>query len=64
MHASDQRILGGGEFVIRIISGLDDLVKKNLRLSGRRIDIKTAARKVAEKSSWPGISISLKSKLF
>jgi hypothetical protein len=48
-NASDQRILGDGEFVNQIISDLDDLVKKNLRLSGRRIDIKTAARKVAEK---------------
>jgi hypothetical protein len=36
---SDQRILGNSEFVQEVISGLDDLVKKNLRLSGQRIDI-------------------------
>ena len=31
---SDQRILGDSEFVQDVISGLDDLVKKNLRLPG------------------------------
>jgi len=36
---SDQRILGDSEFVQDVISGLDDLVKKNLRLSGQRINI-------------------------
>ena len=30
-------------------TGLDDLVKKNLRLSDRRIDIKALAEKVSEK---------------
>ena len=46
---ADQRILGDGDFVKQVISSLDDLVKKNLRLSGRRIDIKTLAEKVSEK---------------
>jgi hypothetical protein len=46
---ADQRILGDGDFVKQVISGLDDLVKKNLRLSGRRIDIKTLAEKVSER---------------
>jgi len=48
-EASDQRILGDGDFVKTVISGLDDLVKKNLRLSGQRIDIKALAEKVSEK---------------
>ena len=48
-QVSDRRILGDGDFVKQVISGLDDLVKKNLRLSGRRIDIKTLAEKVSEK---------------
>jgi hypothetical protein len=29
-EAADQRILGDGDFVKEVISGLDDLVKKNL----------------------------------
>ncbi|MBW2589751.1 MAG: hypothetical protein JRD71_03360, partial [Deltaproteobacteria bacterium] len=44
---ADQRILGDRDFVKQVISGLDDLVKKNLRLSGQRIDIKVLARKVS-----------------
>ncbi|MEA3416143.1 MAG: hypothetical protein U9R02_08330 [Thermodesulfobacteriota bacterium] len=48
-EAADQRILGDGDFVNQIITGLDDLVKKNLRLSGQRIDIKELAKKVCEK---------------
>jgi hypothetical protein len=34
-EVADQRILGDGDFVKQVISGLDDLVKKNLRLSGQ-----------------------------
>jgi len=44
-----QRILGDGDFVKQVISGFDDLVKKNLRLSGQRIDIKALAEKVSER---------------
>lgn len=47
--ASDQRILGDSEFVQEVISGLDDLVKRNLRLSGGRIDIGELAEKVCER---------------
>ncbi len=36
---SDQRFLGDSEFVQGIISEVDDLVKKNLRLLGQRIDV-------------------------
>jgi REP element-mobilizing transposase RayT len=46
---ADQRILGDGDFVKSVISGLDDLVKKNLRLSGQRIDIKALAEKISER---------------
>ena len=46
---SDQRILGDGAFVQDIISGLDGLIKKNLRLSGQRIDINTLAQQVGRK---------------
>ncbi len=35
-----------------VISGLDDLVKKNLRLSGQRIDMKALAEKVAENTMF------------
>ena len=48
-EVADQRILGDGDFVKQVVSGLDDLVKKNLRLSGKRIDIKALARKVSER---------------
>jgi putative transposase len=48
-QVADQRILGNGEFVKQVISGLDGLVNKNLRLSGQRIDIKTLAAKISEK---------------
>ena len=46
---SDQRILGNSEFVQEVISGLDDLVRKNLRLSGQRIDINALALQVCRK---------------
>jgi len=46
---SDQRILGDSEFVQDFISGLDDLVKKNLRLSGQRINITALAEQVCKK---------------
>ncbi|MBW1970964.1 MAG: transposase [Deltaproteobacteria bacterium] len=48
-EVADQRILGDGDFVKQVISGLDDLVKKNLRLSGQRIDLKVLAKKVSER---------------
>ena len=46
---SDQRISGDGEFVQDVISGLDDPVKKNLRLAGRRMDIAALADRVCNK---------------
>jgi REP-associated tyrosine transposase len=46
---ADQRILGDGDFVKLVISDLDDIVKKNLRLSGQRIDIKTLAERISKR---------------
>jgi REP element-mobilizing transposase RayT len=48
-QVSDQRILGDSEFAQEVISGLDGLVKKNLRLSGQRINIDALAEKVCIK---------------
>ena len=50
-QVSDQRILGDAEFVQEVISGLDEQVKKNLRLSGQRINIDDLAKKVCEKNN-------------
>ncbi len=47
--AADQRILGDSDFVQVVISELDDLAKKNLRLSGQRIDIHALAHLVCKK---------------
>jgi len=43
------RILGDSEFVQEVTSDLDDLVKKNLRLLGRQVDIVTLAGRVCKK---------------
>jgi len=48
-QASDQRILGDSEFVQEVVSGLDDLVKRNLRLSGQRMGIDKLAETVCKK---------------
>jgi len=45
----DQRILGEGDFVEEIKTKLDNLVMKNLRLSGQRIDISELAERVCQK---------------
>jgi REP element-mobilizing transposase RayT len=50
-QVSDQRILGDSLFVQEVISGLDKLVKENLRLSGQRINIDALAKKVCENYS-------------
>ncbi len=53
-QASDTRILGDSEFVEEVTSDLDELVKKNLRLSRRQVDMVTLARRVCKKH---GISV-------
>ena len=50
---ADQRVLGNGDFVQQVVSGLDNFVKKNLRLSEQGIDIKALARKVSERHTVP-----------
>ena len=47
-HAFDQRILGDSEFVQEVKSGLNDLMKRNLRLSGRHIDFDTLFERVCK----------------
>lgn len=47
-QAYDQRILGDSDFVVDVISGLDELVKKNLRLSGQRPDIEKLTLRICE----------------
>jgi hypothetical protein len=47
--AYDQRILAEVDFVEEIQTNLDNLVMKNLRLSGQRIDISQLAEKVCQK---------------
>jgi len=46
---SDQRILGDSDFVQEVVSDLDDLIKKNLRLSGQRKNIKALAEEIYNK---------------
>ena len=50
MHAFDSRILGDSDFVNEIKSDLNDLVKKNLRISGRQIDLEELAKRVCKKN--------------
>ena len=47
-QVSDQRVLGGGEFVERVLSEMDDFGKQNLRVSSARIDLASLAKKVCE----------------
>ena len=47
--AYDQRILGDSDFVKAVTTDLDELVKKNLRLSGQRIGISGLAGLVCRK---------------
>jgi len=48
-HAFDQRIFGDSEFVQEVTSGLDDKIKRNLRVSGQCIDIDTFAYTLIER---------------
>ena len=49
-HAFDSRILGDSGFVDEIKSELNDLVKKNLRVSGQRIDLEKLSKRVCKKN--------------
>jgi len=48
-QVSDHRILGDSDFVQAVVSDLDDLIKKNLRLSGQRKDIAALAEEICKK---------------
>jgi REP element-mobilizing transposase RayT len=48
-QAYDQRILGDGDFVQDVVSGLDEFVKRNLRLPGQQIDIDELASTACKK---------------
>ncbi|UCF85923.1 MAG: hypothetical protein JSV50_09920 [Desulfobacteraceae bacterium] len=48
-QAYDQRIRGEGDIVEEIKTNLDNLVMKNLRLSGKRIDMAELAERVCQK---------------
>lgn len=52
-NIADQRILGNHEFVENVISGLDDRIKKKLRLSEQRIGIKELGNRISEEFSIP-----------
>jgi len=58
-QAADQRILGDGDFVKRVISSLDNVVKTNLRLSGQRIDINALVEKVSENTMFQFVNFGL-----
>lgn len=48
-QAFDSRVLGDSDFVQEIKSGLDDMIKKNLRISGRSIDLEELCARVCKK---------------
>ena len=48
-HAFDSRVLGDSDFVQEVKSGLDHMTKKNLRVSGQRIDLEELCDKVCNK---------------
>jgi len=48
-HAFDSRILGDSDFVQEIKTDLDDMIKKNLRVSGQRIDLEELCNRVCKK---------------
>jgi REP element-mobilizing transposase RayT len=50
-HAFDSRILGDSDFVQEIKSDLDDIIKKNLRISGQRIDLEELCNRVCDKKN-------------
>ena len=47
-EASDQRILGDGDFVGQLLEEMDDIGRENLRLTTRRMDLAALAEKVCE----------------
>ena len=54
-YAFDSRVLGGSDFVQEIKSDLDDMIKRNLRVSGQRIDLEELCSSVCKKK---GVSLA------
>jgi putative transposase len=50
-HAFDSRILGDSDFVEEIKSNLDNTIKKNLRVSGQRIDLEELSHRVCKRNN-------------
>ena len=48
-HAFDSRVLGDSDFVQEIKSNLDDLIKKNLRISGQNMDLQELCNRVCKR---------------
>jgi hypothetical protein len=59
-HAFDSRILGDSGFVDEIKSELNDLVKKNLRVSGQRIDLEKLSSVHPEMAILPNLCVMLR----
>jgi len=53
-HAFDNRVLGDSDFVREIKSNLDGLIKKNLRISGKKIDLRELCNRVCKRE---GVSL-------
>ena len=47
-QVSDQRILGDGEFVATVLSEIDDLGKMNLRLTTKKMDLSSFAKRLCK----------------
>lgn len=47
-QAYDQRILGDGDFVDRVLSEIDEIGKDNLRLSPKKMSVSSLAEKVCK----------------
>jgi len=54
-HAFDSRVLGDSEFVQEIKSDLDDMIKRNLRIAGKRLDLEELCDRVCKKK---GVSLA------
>ena len=50
-HAFDSRILGDSEFIQELKTDLDDMIKKNLRISGQSIDLQALCDRVCKRRS-------------
>ena len=48
-HAFDSRILGDSDFVKEIKSELNDLIKKNLRISSQQVDLEELSKRICKK---------------